>query len=82
MSSPDRRTAPAGLFRVIGHDQYDYSDYVVGDYPTLEQAQQEARTRASVRNASPSSFCDVFFVYDEQGTCRYQVTYDDLKNPG
>lgn len=78
----DRRTAPAGLFRLTGHDRYDRSDYFVADYPTLDEAVEEARKRASVPNATPTSFSDVFFVHDDKGTCRFQVTHDDLSSGG
>ncbi len=74
----DRRTAPPGLFRLIGYDQYDYSDYFIADYPTLERAVEEARRKASVPNGSPTSFSDLFLVHDDRGTCRFRVTHDDL----
>lgn len=78
MGDNDRRTAPAGLFRLTGYDQYDYSDYFIADYPTLEQAAQEARHRASTPNGSPPSFSDLFLVYDDRGICKYRVTHEDL----
>lgn len=80
MSGKEERSAPCGLFRVTGYEQYDYCDYWVGDYPTLESAIQEARSRASAANAIPSSFSDIFFVYDHLGVCRYRISHDDVVN--
>lgn len=79
-SVKEGRVPPCGLFRLTGYDQYDYSDYFIGDYPTLESAIQEARARASEANASPSSFSDIFLVYDHLGVCRYRITHDELKD--
>lgn len=78
VSTKQGRVAPSGLFRVIGYDQFDYCDYCVGDYPTLEMAVKEARSKASIANAIPSSMSDVFLVYDHLGVCRYRITHDDL----
>ena len=78
MSVKEGRVAPHGFFRVTGYDQYDYCDYFVGDYSSIETAIQEARSRALVANASPSSYSDIFFVHDDLGGCRYQVTHDEL----
>ena len=78
----DRRRAPPGEFRVVGYDQYDYSDYVVGDFATPEEAGRVARARAASPNGTPTSFSDLFFVYDDQGTCLERVTYDELQEGG
>ena len=40
MNPGDRRRAPEGKFRVVGYDQYDYTDYVVGDFATPQEAGQ------------------------------------------
>jgi hypothetical protein len=80
MSVDERRVAPCGKFRVSGYDQYDYSNYFVGDYLTLDEAIQEARSRALVANAIPTSFSDIFFVYDHLGICKYRVTHDEIKS--
>ncbi|SNB44913.1 hypothetical protein [Geobacter sp. DSM 9736] len=82
MSIAEGRIAPSGLFRLTGYDQYDYCDYRVGDYPSLEIAIREARSRALTPNAVPSSFSDIFFVYDHLGVCRYRVTHDELMETG
>jgi len=78
MSVNEQRIPPSGMFRLTGFDQYDYCDYFVGDFPSLEGAMEEARSRAMEPNASPSSFSDIFFVYDHCGVCRYQITHDEL----
>ena len=63
---------------VIGYDQFDYSDYLVGHYISHSRAKKVARNRARIANAIPSALSDVFFVYDAAGQCRYQVSHDDL----
>ena len=82
MNPGDSRRAPEGKFRVVGYDQYDYTDYVVGDFTTSQEAGRVARAKATVPNGIPTSFSDLFFVYDDQGICLEQVTYDDLQGGG
>lgn len=79
MELDDRRRAQPSRFRVVGYDQYDYSDYLVGDFATRQEASQIARARAAEANGIPTSFSDLFFVYDDQGVCLERVTYDDLQ---
>ncbi len=79
MDSADIRCAPEGKFRVVGYDRYDYTDYIVGDFATSQEAGKAARARAAVPNAIPTSISDLFLVYDDKGTCLEQVTYDDLQ---
>ena len=82
MNPGDSRRAPEGKFRVVGYDQYDYTDYVVEDFATAQEAGQVARSRAAVPNGIPTSFSDLFFVYDDRGICLEQVTYDDVQRGG
>lgn len=72
------RRARKGCYVVIGYDQYDYRDYEVGQYISLSRAKKAARNKARMANADPTSLSDVYFVYDDAGECRYQVTFDDL----
>ena len=74
----ERRPAPPGLFRVIGYDQFDYTDYTVGDFPTAEEAHCAAQNCASQPNGIPTSFSDIYFIYNDQGVCLRRITYDDL----
>jgi hypothetical protein len=78
MDTSRERTAPYGYFRLSGYDRYDCSDYFIGDYTDPDLAIQEARERAATPNGSPTSFSDIFYVYDDLGVCRYRVTHDDL----
>lgn len=80
MTANRQRKAPPGRFRVIGHDLFEHADYLVGDYATLAQAEQEARARAAKPNAIPTSGSDLFFVYDDAGDCRYRINHDALTN--
>jgi hypothetical protein len=73
MNPGDSRRAPEGKFRVVGYDQYDYTDYVVGDFTTRQEAVRVARAKAAVPNGIPTSFSDLFFVYDDRGICLEQV---------
>lgn len=36
------RNAPKGLFRVVGVDTFDGSDWIQGDFQTLEEAKEVA----------------------------------------
>ena len=66
------------MFRVVGYDQYDHSDYVVKDVISSEEAIRIAKANAGVPNAIPTSFCDQYFVYDDCGTLLLHVEYDDI----
>lgn len=78
MSADLERRAHKGCYVVIGYDQYDYSDYLVGHYISLSGAKKAARNKARTANGDPTSFSDVFFVYDDAGECRYRITFDEL----
>ena len=58
--------------------EYGYTDYPVGSYILFSCAKKTARNEARKANAWPTSFADIFFVYDDTGECRYRVTFDDL----
>jgi len=76
-ATPEHR-AYKGCYVVIGHDQYDHSDYLVGHYISLSRAKKAARNKARRANGLPTSFSDVFFVYDSKGACLYRITFNDL----
>lgn len=78
MSATPEHRAYKGCYVVIGHDQYDHSDYLVGHYISLSRATKAARNKARRANGLPTSFSDVFFVYDSKGACLYRITFDDL----
>ncbi len=81
----ERRRAPLSLFRVVGYDQYDCNDYLVGDFPNRQDAGRIARAKAAEANGIPTSFSDLFFVFDDQGVCLERVSYHDTQresNPG
>ena len=78
MSDTPEHRAYKGCYVVIGHDQHDHSDYLVGHYISLSRAKKAARTKARRANRLPTSFSDVFFVYDSKGACFYRITFDDL----
>lgn len=78
MSALPEHQAYKGCYVVIGHDQHDHSDYLVGHYISLSRAKKAARNKARMANALPTSLSDVFFVYDSAGECRYRISFDDL----
>jgi hypothetical protein len=51
--------APEGKFRVIGVDTFDRTDWVEGDFDTLEEALARARTAGGVMLRT--------HVYNDQG---------------
>jgi len=53
--------APTGKFRVVGVDTFDGTDWVVGDYPTLDEARTVARDQAKGKEMLK------MHVYDEDG---------------
>jgi hypothetical protein len=78
MSPALERRARKGCYLVIGYDQYDYSEYPVGQYISLSRAKKAARNQARRANALPTSFSDVYFVYDAAGEGRYRISHDEL----
>jgi hypothetical protein len=70
------RRAPHSMYRVIGYDRFDRSDYLVNDFDTQAEAETVARQKAAVPNAIPPSFSDKFFVFDDQGNCLEGFTYE------
>lgn len=40
MSNTFSNKASTGKYRVVGYDQYDYSEYFIDELPNLEQALQ------------------------------------------
>lgn len=78
MSVTQEHRAYKGCYVVIGHDQHGHRDYLVGHYISLSRAKKAARNTARRTNGLPTSFSDVFFVYDGKGACLYRITFDDL----
>ena len=71
------RCAPFGMYRVTGYDMYDYSDYYIGDFSTLEEALKLTKIKISKPNGFPTSFSDVFFIYDDQDNMLYRGNHDE-----
>jgi len=57
--------APEGKFRVVGVDTFDGTDWVNGDYATLEIAKDMARERGGTMLK--------FHVYDDQGNHLFEA---------
>lgn len=51
--------APFGKFRVIGVDTFDYTDWIYGDYDTIEEAKQKAEDEGGIMLKT--------HVYDDAG---------------
>ncbi len=71
------RKASLGKFRVLGYDQYDYSDYFIDEFDDLEQAMELLKKRASKANGTPTSFSDEYFIYTDKEEALYKGTFDD-----
>lgn len=59
-----RLRAPKGMFRVVGVDLFDHSDYLVKDCQDKNEAFQIADSTNKVREGTMD---DVYYVYDETG---------------
>lgn len=66
------RQAVTGLWRVIGEDGWDGTDYVVADCPTAEAAMELATARSAMIAPAQARYGDTYFVYDDQGRCLYK----------
>ncbi|WP_427983727.1 hypothetical protein [Agarivorans sp.] len=71
------RRASVGKYRVMGYDQYDYSDYFIDEFAQLEQAMELLKKRVAKSNAIPTSFSDVYFIYNDQEQALYRGTFDE-----
>ena len=58
--------APSGQFRAIACDMFEgpFADYLVGDFPDLQEAIQAAKDELSAMVA--------VYVYDDQGAVRFK----------
>lgn len=61
------RKAPKGKFRVIGVDTFDGSDWVDGDFDTLEQARKHANKKTKGKQMLK------MHVYDDTGLHRHDA---------
>ncbi|MCA9728463.1 MAG: hypothetical protein KC729_12315 [Candidatus Eisenbacteria bacterium] len=61
----------------MGYDRFDYSEYLVGDYPGLPAARAVARERSSTPNAVPPTRSDLFTIYDDGGCLVETWTFGD-----
>ena len=83
MSNTFSNKASTGKYRVVGYDQYDYSEYFIDELPNLEQALQLLKTKCAAPNATPASFSDVYFIYDDKEEILYKGTFDNgIEQPG
>lgn len=64
MVAPTRQNIPVGMFRVIGYDLFDRSDYVVKDCDTKDEAFELADDHNRKRTGSMD---DVYYVYNDKG---------------
>ncbi len=71
------RKASLGKYRVLGYDQYDYNNYFIEEFENIEDAICLLRKRASKANGTPTSFPDVYFIYNDKEDALYKGTFDD-----
>ena len=60
------RKAPEGKFRVVGVDTFDGSDWVEGDFDTLNQA-----TKHVIEKTKGEEML-IMHIYDDTGTHHYE----------
>jgi hypothetical protein len=77
MSNTFSNKATTGQYRVVGYDQYDYSEYFIDELPNLEQALRLLKTKCAAPNATPTSFSDVYFIYNDKEEILYKGTFDN-----
>ncbi|MBR9678255.1 MAG: hypothetical protein GOU97_03130 [Nanoarchaeota archaeon] len=59
------RKSPEGKFRVIGVDSFDGTDWVAGDFPTLEEAIEVADEKGGKMTK--------MYVYNDKGKSLYNA---------
>ena len=77
MSNTFSNKASTGQYRVVGYDQFDYSEYFTEELPNLDQALQLLKTKCAAPNATPTSFSDVYFIYNDKEEMLYKGTFDN-----
>ena len=71
MDAATDRIAPKGMYRILGIDKFANEHWIDGDYPTLEEALERARTQsqeAASDGDTKGSIATVWYVYDDRGT--------------
>lgn len=61
------RKAPAGKFRLVGVDTFDGTDWLDGDFKTLEIAKKHADKKVKGQEMLK------MYVYDDSGAVRYDA---------
>lgn len=65
--SEANRFAPSGKYRLIFVDLFDGTDWIVGDYDSLDES-----TRVSRKKMSDSKLI-ASYIYNEAGACVYST---------
>jgi ankyrin repeat protein len=71
------RKASLGKYRVVGYDQYDYRDYFIEEFENIDDAIHLLKERVAKPNGSPTSFSDVYFIYNDKEEALYKGTFDE-----
>lgn len=61
INDPERRKAPPGQFRVVAYDSLDNTDWVDGDFPSMNEALKHAREQTL------GSKMLVMYIYNQAG---------------
>ncbi len=71
------RKASLGKYRGLGYDQYDYNDYFIDEFNNIEQSIKLLKEKASKVNGAPTSFSDVYYIYNDKEETLFKGTFDD-----
>jgi len=68
------RVAPEKLYRLIGYDTYDYSNYFIADFGSFSEAEKGLKLELQSLSRANSS---TLFLYNDQGDCLMKGSIED-----
>jgi len=66
--------APAGMYRLIGYDRYDYSEHFIADYDAWDAAHAGLKDQLASLHAD-NQF--TLFIYNDRGDCLAKGSVED-----
>jgi hypothetical protein len=77
MTEEKIRQASPEMYRIVGYDCFDYTDYVVDECDALESALSILQKSCAKPNAIPVTDSNVYFIYDDKGEALYRCSYSE-----